>query len=108
MTARTANEQLIAFLECQVVTMRVALENSNSYFDSKMPWVSNEGFQRLRHEITKALASADYANKVVVDREEWNQLWIIANDCQFHLNKLDSLRKADEATAAVHIEGGKT
>ena len=121
MTARTPNEQRIEALEAEVVTMREALEDLTKAVTcqpegtmwglgsqpTRMKWY--ERLMPIRAAANAALSSsADYANKCVVNREEWNQLWIIANDCQFHLNKLDSLRKADEATAAVHIEGGKT
>ncbi len=148
--ARTANEQRIAFLECQLVTMRGALENLMAWgleFDDKrLQYISVQVGRGDIEDAEAALSdSTDYANKVVVGRKE---PWAFAVTCPsgaeadylifecldnaanqyeyyrglseegddwepqiihlYPLTRLDSLRKADAATAAAHAEGGKT
>lgn len=78
------DEQRIASLECQLVTMREALESINGIVcESKGVdgWHLNGDialwteFPNTIDAMDSALsASADYADKVVVDREDWKNL----------------------------------
>ena len=99
MTARTPNEQRIEALEAEVVTIRLELQEA--------AYEVNE--QRHRDgtpfKIFSALAaSTDYANKVVVNQEEWEAKKSLAVELCDKLVELtallDSLRKADAATDA--------
>lgn len=68
--ARTANEQRIASLECQVVVMREALR---SIYDDLGKSPMCQPVCNARETVrSTCLASSDYANKVVVDWEEWD------------------------------------
>ena len=75
---RTGNEQRIAALEAEVVTMREALEDSLSgwhYIQERHGRMLGVGWDRVEKLARSALSSsADYAGKVVVDREEWKAL----------------------------------
>ena len=131
MTARTANEQRIASLEAEVVTLREAMkpaqrEMSNAYrlglVDSLAPKSEASSFTQACGLLTSALSSStDYSGKVVVDRQFLGEVRDIleaafqaanvgtyVSKYSAHLARLDSLRKADAATDAVHPEGGKT
>ena len=135
--ARTANEQRIAALECRVVTMRGVLERLGSgqvIADGCPTMLPPKGHDIVADELRDRMDfardalsdSANYANKVVVDMEEWGELLAlevanrifaripdddehedeineIGREFAVALARLDSLRKADEATAAVHI-----
>ena len=151
--ARTPNEQRIAFLECQLVTMRGALERLGSgqvIADGCPTMLPPKGHDIVADELRDRMdfaraalsSSSDYAGKVVVGMEVIKTLHMnirsVKSCCRCAVDdleksprcetvgralgaihsafpnldlaiaRLDSLRKADAATDAVHAEGGKT
>ena len=120
--ARTPNEQRIAALEAEVVTLREAMEaavkDGSGRSGGSVYMIHREQWLALSAALS---ASTDYANKVVVDREDLTKIRGTLVNCAVALKdhsfiyiiddslaRLDSLRKADAATDAVHsAEGGK-
>ena len=71
--ARTANEQLIAVLEARLVTTRGALQR-----------IANTTTGPCQFDANQALAtSTDYANKIVVNREEWEAISGVAEAAKY-------------------------
>lgn len=66
-TQPLTDEQQIASLECQVVTMREALEGLDEYLSHEVVFTIIE--KAVKKMVRSALSSSDYAGKVVVDRE---------------------------------------
>ena len=117
--ARTPNEQRIAALEVEVVTMREALEaavkDGSGRSGGSVFMIHREQWLALSAALS---SSTDYSGKVVVGRDEGEATATICAvvqpdhgsdcDCQVCVAfaRLDSLRKADAATNAVHPAEG--